>query len=338
MFSFDREHTLLEIEAMPKNEFFNEDIASPLAWRRKTIKQGSWLIKLPDEAIREIREFINELRSNPVPIEVLDPKDYELETCALLMNTVRQQLAEGLGFAVVDGLPSTDFDKLEMKQIYWIMSNMIERPVAQSYDGRLLYDVFNTGAKIDTRVRGDLTNQELSWHTDYGFNFPPPFIGLLTLKTAPLGGISRVASMLTAHNILRQEYPEYLERLYQPFWWNRQGEHPTGDAPTHFYPIFSFDKGSVKGRYIKWLLYKGYELMNQTFDEVGQNALETMFDIMSDPENHISFELKEGQIQYVNNFAIAHSRTNYQDAGGSQDKRHLVRIFLRDLDRRSYMG
>ena len=58
------------------------------------------------------------------------------------------------------------------------------------------------------------------------------------------------------------------------------------------------------------------------------NALETMFDIMSDPENHISFLLKEGQIQYVNTFAIAHSRTNYQDAGGSKDKRHLVRIFL----------
>ena len=215
---------------------------------------------------------------------------------------------------------------------------MIARPVAQSFDGRLLYDVIDTGQKIGTRTRGDLTNQELSWHTDYGFNFPPPFIGLLVINTAPKGGISRVASMLTAHNILRENYPRFLERLYKPFWWNRQGEHLEGDAPTHFYPIFSFDGKIVRGRFIKWLLYKGYELMGEEFDQLGRDAIEKMFDIMSDPVNHLMFDLEPGEIQFMNNFVVAHSRSDYQDENENNKKRHLVRIFLRNNGKRSFMG
>lgn len=144
--------------------------------------------------------------------------------------------------------------------------------------------------------------------------------------------------MLTAHNALRERHPELLTRLYQPFWWNRQGEHADGDATTHFYPIYERDGGGVRARYIKWLLYKGYELMGETFDEPGQRALETMFDIMSEPDHHVPFELAPGQIQYVNNFRIAHCRTEYDDPDEEESKRHLVRIFLRDEGRRSFMG
>ena len=317
---------------------YNKELTGPLAWRRETIKDQSWLVEIPIKAINELKEFIALLRENPVPIEALDSTDYRLEHCTRLMKNVENKLNNGPGLTIVSKLPVDEFSKGEMKQIYWVLSGILARPVAQSFDGRLLYDVIDTGVKIAARTRGDLTNQELSWHTDYGFNFPPPFIGLLALNTAPKGGISRVASMMTAHNILHKQYPDYLERLYQPFWWNRQGEHPKGDNPVHFYPIFSYDGKTVRGRYIKWLLYKGYELMDEHFDEIGQKALETMFDIMSEPKNHITFDLEPGQIQYMNNFAVAHSRTDYEDAGIEADKRHLVRIFLRDSGLRSYMG
>ena len=53
----------------------------------------------------------------------------------------------------------------------------------------------------------------------------------------------------------------------------------------------------------------------------------------------LSFSLEAGQIQYVNNFRIAHRRTEYEDApDGPQARRHLVRIFLRDEGRRTFMG
>jgi len=313
-------------------------VKGPGAWLRDDVGRDVWLLPIPADALAEIDRIVEILRRHPMDIAALDRRDYDLDACAAFMATVRTALDHGAGFAILDRLPVDRYDKSELKHIYWLLSGIIERPVAQSFDGRLLYDVRDTGARIDTRVRGDLTRQELSWHTDYGFNLPPPYIGLLVLRTARAGGVSRVASMLTAHNVLGERHPALLARLYQPFWWNRQGEHADGDATTHFYPIFSFDGEQVRARYIKWLLYKGYELRGETFDDLGQQALETMFDVMSEPPHHIQFELAPGQIQYVNNFRIAHCRTEYADAETSEDKRHLVRIFLRDAGRRSYMG
>ena len=317
---------------------YKNEISGSLAWKRDDITNSDWRIKLPPQVLDELENLISFLRVNPTPLEVLDPKDFDLDACSMFMQTVRDILSDGTGLAIVSKLPTTKFNEDELKQIYWILSNMIARPVAQSFDGRLLYDVIDTGQKIGTRTRGDLTNQELSWHKDYGFNFPPPFIGLLFINTAPKGGISRVASMLTAHNILRENHPRYLKRLYEPFWWNRQGEHPEEDNPTHFYPIFSSDGKTVRGRFIKWLLYKGYELMEENFDQLGQDAIEKMFDIMSDPVNHLMFDLEPGEIQFMNNFVVAHSRSDYQDKDGSNKKRHLVRIFLRNDGKRSFMG
>ncbi len=308
------------------------------AWLRDGVEEMDWLLPLPAKALEEIDRLVETLRRKPLDIYALDRNDYALDACAAFMGAVRRVLDQDVGFVVVDRLPIDRYTKDELKQVYWLLSGMIERPVAQSFDGRLLYDVQDTGVRIDTRVRGDLTRQELSWHTDYGFNYPPPYIGLLVLRTATSGGASRVASMLTAHNVLRERHPELLARLYEPFWWNRQGEHPKEDSTTHFYPIFSIDGDRVRARYIKWLLYKGYELKGETFDPQGQKALETMFDIMSEPAHHIPFALQPGQIQYVNNFQIAHCRTEYDDAEEPDDKRHLVRIFLRDAGRRSYMG
>ena len=313
-------------------------LTGPGVWVSDDIRQDDWLLPIPDPALAEIAQLVETLRRHPMEITALDRNDYALDACAGFMTRVRGVLDSGVGFAVLDRLPVDQFGKDELKKVYWLLSGLIARPVAQSFDGRLLYDVRDTGVRIDTRVRGDLTRQELSWHTDYGFNHPPPHIGLLVLRTARNGGVSRVASMLTAHNQLRASHPALLARLYQPFWWNRQGEHDKGDAVTHHYPIFARDGTQIRARFIKWLLYKGYELMNETFDPLGQTAVETMFAIMSDPAHHTSFTLEAGQIQYVNNFRIAHCRTEYEDRDEPDARRHLVRIFLRDSGRRSFMG
>ena len=316
-----------------------EPLTGPGVWERNDVSKDDWRMPIPPAALAEIEALGRTLRAHPMETSALDPRDYALDACRRFMARVREALDEGVGFAVLDRLPTNTFDKDGLKKIYWLLSGMIGRPVAQSYDGRLLYDVLDTGARIDTRVRGDLTRQELSWHTDYGFNFPPPHIGLLVLGTAREGGTSSVASMLAIHNVLRDRHPALLRRLYEPFCWNRQGEHAEGDVVVHRFPVFSYDGREVRGRFIKWLLYKGYELTGEPFDRTGRDAIETMFDIMSEPDRHISFSLEPGQIQYVNNYRLAHRRTEYEDATDDPEaRRHLVRIFLRDEGKRTFMG
>ena len=329
----------MNANAAPGPRICREPLSGPGVWRRKDVSDRAWRMSIPSAALAEIEELVLTLRRNPMETAALDARDYTLDACRRFMAEVRATLDDGVGFAVLDRLPTDAFDHAELKKVYWLLSTFIARPVAQSFDGRLLYDVHDTGVLIDTRVRGDLTRQELSWHTDYGFNFPPPHIGLLVLGAACSGGASGVASMLATHNLLHERHPALLARLYEPFCWNRQGEHAPGDVVVHRFPVFSYDGREVRGRFIKWLLYKGYELMGEAFDQPGQDAIETMFDIMSEPEGHVSFSLEAGQIQYVNNYRIAHCRTAYEDVPDSPEaRRHLVRIFLRDEGRRSFMG
>lgn len=317
---------------------FNAAIAKPLSWQRDDVSESDWRVAIPAEALAEVDEVVDILRVNPMDVRALCLDDYPLDACRALMKQVRKRLDEGIGMVVLNHLPIEKHDKASLTAVYWMLSSMISRPVAQSYDGRLLYDVRDTGKKTDTRVRADLTNQEISWHSDYGFNFPPPYLGLLVLRTARSGGISKAASMMHVHNVLREKRPDLLQRLYEPFHWNRQGEHPEGAPLTHLHPIFELRDGKVCSRFNPALVPKGYELVGLQPDALGLEALREAARIMSDEANHITFVLKPGEIQYVNNFRLAHLRTDYDDYDEPDRKRHLVRIFLRDFGRRSYMG
>jgi alpha-ketoglutarate-dependent taurine dioxygenase len=323
---------------MPEPRVFDGSIEAPRAWTNGDITAERWRVPIPAAALDELAAVIRFLRANPLDPRLLAPDDYPLATCRALMRRVEALLANDLGVVVLDRLPVERYSKDELIAAYWLLSSMIARPVAQAFDGRVLYDVLDTGKTTDTRVRSDITGAELFWHSDYGFNFPPPFIGLLVLRTAREGGVSSAASMLTAHNVLQRRAPHLLRRLYQPFHVNRQGEHPEGDPVTHYYPVFTYDGNSLRARFNKRLDYKGYELVGERMDELGAEALEAMHNVMSEPEHHFTFELAAGQLQYMNNSGIAHRRTQYFDYDEPDKRRHLVRIFLRNGGRRSYMG
>ncbi|NKB59740.1 MAG: hypothetical protein GKS00_25775 [Alphaproteobacteria bacterium] len=308
------------------------------AWRTATLRREDWLVPVPDECLSEIDALVRTLRENPVPTIALDMSDYRLAACAKMMKRLRAVLDGGTGFAVLDKLPVEKYSKAELTTVYWLLSTMIARPVAQSFDGALLYNVHDTGKKIATRVRGDLTNQKLAWHTDYGFNHPPPYIGLLVLRTSRSGGESCVVSLASVHNEMRRRCPDLLARLYRSYYWNRQGEHPPGDPITNVNPIFTFDGTHLDARVNRRLLQVGHELMNEPMDDEGAAALDALYRLMDDADMHFTFQLEAGQVQYLHNWRCAHERTDYMDYEDPEKRRHLVRIFLRDQGARSYMG
>jgi alpha-ketoglutarate-dependent taurine dioxygenase len=322
----------------PVTQPFDAVITGRTAWRRADVAEADWKLPIPPAALAEIEAVVQSLRAHPVPTLLLTPGDFALDACRALMARVKAVLRDGVGFAVLDRLPVERFSKPESTAIYWLLSQLIERPVAQAYQGTMLYDVWDTGLDTGPRTRADLTNDDLSWHTDYGFNHPPPHLGLLVLATARSGGESGVASLHTGHNLLRERHPDLLARLYRPYVWNRQGEHPEADPICTSNPIFTVTDGQVRARYNRGLQPIGYRLVDREIDAPGMAALNTLHDILSEPENQVEFVLAPGQIEYANNARVAHRRTTFEDWPEPARRRHLVRIFLRDEGRRSYMG
>lgn len=317
---------------------FDDWVRGKQAWKRATLSKTDYFMPIPSDVQEEISAFVKTLRTNPMETIVLTPADYPLRRTTAFMKKVRQRLDRGVGFAVLDRLSIKKFDKSELKAIYWILSSLIARPVAQSFDGTLLYDVIDTGKKKGPKVRADLTSAELDFHTDYSYNRPPRYFGLQTLRTAKRGGRSGAVSLMTAHNEMRERYPDLLKRLYQPFWINRYNEHAAGEPRASFHSIYAYDGNELWARFNPRNIYAGYDIAGQELDSEGREAIEALHSILAEPPMHINFDLAAGQTVYFRNGCCAHRRTAYEDYDDLDRRRHMVRIFLRDDGAKTYNG
>src|SRR5271167_2475940 len=325
---------------MPQLSFSTRPIDGPSVWRRRDILPEDWRVELTPACIDEIRRTVDELRAYPLPTIVLGADDFAMPGCREAMARVRGILASGVRFAIVDRLPLSAMDADEATAIYWLLSSMIARPVAQKLDGTLIYDVLDTGQQAlpGSGVRPDKTNIEIRFHNDNAYNdTPPDYVGLLCLRQAMSGGHSRVISFHTAHNALQARFPQRLARLYESFWFDRQREFHAGESP--IFAASAFDGGAeVKARFSVHQINSGYALRGEPLDEAGDAALSAMLEIFEDEALSVDFDLEPGQLQFVDNRALGHSRTAFVDYPEPQARRHLVRLWLRDGGRRAYPG
>jgi len=171
------------------------------AWRRDTLASDDGWFELDRDCRDELDGAVSHLRANPLPMHSITPDLFDLPACRALMVAVRAELRDGVGFAIVDRLALGEYTKQEAVTLYWLLASIISRPVAQKWNGRMIYDVYDSGQSPGQGVRPDITNVEQNFHTDNSYNHcAPHFLGLLCLRTAKQGGVSRIISFPSAHN------------------------------------------------------------------------------------------------------------------------------------------
>jgi alpha-ketoglutarate-dependent taurine dioxygenase len=312
------------------------------AWTRDMIAPDDWTVRLSPAAFDELCAVRDEIRRAPVPTFLLDPKDFKLEACRTVMDEVRRVTREGPMFAVLDRLPLDGMERDEAIGLYWLLSSLLARPVAQKLNGQMFYDVMDTGAKLKpgSGIRPTVTNVDLRFHNDNSYNeTPPDYVCLFCLHPARSGGISQVMSVATVHAALAKRHPELMARLYRPFWYDRHAEHQPGEPTTYAAPIFERGPdGMVKARLALSEIHAGYALRGERPDNETAAALDAVQSVFDLPELHVELAFESGQIQYVNNRATGHARTEFVDFPEPERKRHLVRLWLRDGGRRGYRG
>jgi len=307
-----------------------EDVEVKKSWRRESIAPEGWLIPLPADCVTELDEVAAAVRATPRPVDTLKPEDFSLRACTAVMASVRTKLETDTGLAVVDRFPVERYSQAENLAIGWLLAAMLGQVVAQKATGTRLYDVKDSGQALGYGVRRSVTNLGQPFHTDGGWLWKAPaFVGLFCLESAMEGGLSRFVSLVTAHHELRRRRPDLLARLYQPFHWDRQGEHAPDAPRVSRQPVFEYEGGTLASRYYEDYIRNGSKLAGAELDDEGREALEAMREIVDDPVNWVEFRIEKGQLQYLNNRQFAHSRTAFQDAGPGQG-RHMLRLWNRD--------
>jgi alpha-ketoglutarate-dependent taurine dioxygenase len=313
------------------------EITDRRAWTRDTVTAADWTVPLSSAAIAELLSMADTVTRQPLPVLMLSPDQFDLPACREAMTRMKAILEGGIGVALVDRLP---LDRLTTEQAiaaYWVLGQLIAQPVAQKWDGTMIYDVTDTGRQYGYGVRGSWTNVELSFHTDNSFAVAPPdYVGLLCLMPAREGGISRFCSLYTVHNEMLRRYPRQLARLYRPFYYDRQAEHAPDDPKVSRVPCFTYEGGRLRARFSPGLAKKGYALMETPLDAEAADAFDALADVMKDTRLWMQFTIERGQLQYLNNQEFAHYRSEFKD--DETRKRHLIRLWFRERGRRFYDG
>lgn len=295
------------------------------------------MLSFNGETRNELKAAVAYAKGNGVDVAVLKREDFPLPSFAPIAAKIRKRLREGSGFVVLRGLGIDDYSEDEARLLYAGLGTHLGNIIPQNLRGERLYSVRDEGIRVEaeygkTGVRFSKTNSAFDFHTDSPSRVAgrtPDFIGLLVLHTAKTGGESALVSGYAVHNILLEERPDVLSRLYQPFWVDRRAELPPGEDPVLPVPVFTFD-GQLTVRYLRFYITKGHEWKGVPLTNQDLEALDVLDDVMHRPEVAAIVPPERGDLQLVNNTFLLHSRTGYQDHAEPERKRHYLRLWLAD--------
>ena len=315
--------------------------AGPDAWLGADVDPSACIVRLGDDALDEIRALAEGIRGAPLPVLLRSPDDHPLDAVRGVYARVRTVLDLGFGVAVIDRLPLDEIgDDETARAVFWTIGRILARPVAQKWDGTMLYDVTDTGRTFGYGMRGSWTTVELVFHIDNAFGAAMPhYVGLMCIHPARRGGTSRFLSLRSLHDRLLERHPRELDRLFEPMLFDRQAEHPPRAPKVAWAPVFSLDgAGRLRARTNANIIRKGYDVAGVPMDEETRAAVEALEDAVNDDRLWFELPLERGQLQYLANQRVAHYRSAFTDGDDPGEKRALVRMWHRNEGLPTYDG
>ena len=302
-------------------------VVSPAAWHGADMvaRKDEWTQTLSDKEVSELYDVARSLRARTDDLLAISRADVPLRTLGERLAELRNELLRGRGFALVRGMPVDDHTLEENAWAYWAIGLHLGEAVPQNGKNHMLGHVTDLGldyTKPD--VRGYQTSERLPYHTDYS-----DIVGLLCIRAAKRGGLSSIVSSVAIYNEMVDRHPELASALTQPIARTRWGEVPAGQKPWASTPIFMPTDGGVVTTYVRSAVRKGQSLDGvPPVTEAQEAAFDAIDALAADPAFHLDMDFAPGDMQFLNNHVILHSRTTYEDHAEREKRRHLLRLWL----------
>jgi len=254
------------------------------AWRGADFASPEeWTWNLPPAAVSELESALDKIRKDGRPVWTLTRADFPAPSLDAAAGRLRQELESGRGFVVIRGLPIDRYSEDAAAVLYWGIAVHLADPIPQNARDEYLFSVRDEGYNFErdygtAGVRISRTADAIDFHTDSSAayaGYTPDIVSLLALQTAKSGGLTAIVSAQTVHNILREERPDCLRRLYEPYYFDRRAELRPGESPTLFAPVLSFGD-ALTIRYFRFNLMRGHDTAGAPLNESDREAIEAL--------------------------------------------------------------
>ena len=305
--------------------YLDKPLHTPAAWRGTDwADNNDWMIALQDDHVEALSAAAQDLARQGRSHLNTTAADFALPSLAQLGAQLQQRLEGGPGFALLRGLPVDACDEATSTLMFWGLGTHIGAAEPQDAAGNLLHHVRDTGDNLERKsdLRAYQTNRAINYHNDGADLF-----ALLCLQQAGQGGGSRLVSAVAVFNEILRRKPALARLLQEPFYFDARGQQLPGAPPYQHVPIFNYHLGFLN------VLYKReYIDLARRFDELpplNRPQVEAL-DLMDAVCDELAFEfaLHPGDILVANNCDLLHARSAFQDPGGAQEGRHMLRLWL----------
>jgi hypothetical protein len=313
-------------------------LAGPAVWQGEDIKNSRrWVRVLPAAAVAEFDAALAAVNSKGLAWSQITRADFPLSSLDSLLADIANELEHGSGIMKLRGFPVERYGEDDLRKIYFGLGTHLGTPVFQNRSGELMRAIRDEGAHVG-RTYGETTDQKgttflssyartltnggLRFHTDR-----TDVVGLLCVRQARAGGVSKLASTPAIHNAILARRPDLLEELFGDYWRSRFGEEGTTKETAYPLPIFGLRDGKFTSHY------------SLTFIEAAQMApgvpkltdkQKEAIEILMATAEELCFKmtLDPGDLQLINSHVTYHGRTPFEDDFAAGQSRLLLRLWL----------
>ncbi|MEA2780976.1 MAG: hypothetical protein QOK29_2520 [Rhodospirillaceae bacterium] len=300
-------------------------IDHPAAWRADSGDGiAPFVMTLDAGALAAIDECLRPLAAAGRRIADLQATDFANRALAAAMRPLKAALRDGRGLVLLRGLPAERYDTASLEMIFWGLGTHLGTGVSQSVLGDRLGHVKDV-TDVDPHARAYRNRDELTLHTDL-----PDIVGMMCVRPARAGGVSRFASALSLHNAILAARPDLLPALYRGYPYHRLGEHGPGQSPVtpHRVPVFSLVDGVLSIRYTRTCMDYAARLAGENLPADLVAAMDLLDELGRSPEYGLETRLEAGDMVFLNNYLVLHARSAFEDHPEPERKRLLLRLWL----------
>ena len=102
--------------------------------------------------------------------------------------------------------------------------------------------------------------------------------------------------------------------------------------------MFEYDDKTLRARLGLRQVRNGYAMRGEPMGPDTKGAIDALDQVFGDTSLSFDFMMERGQMQFVNNRQVGHSRTQFEDHEASEARRQMVRLWMRDHGHRGYAG
>lgn len=295
-------------------------LTGPEAWRGVDMAHSdAWRYPLSEAAIAEIDAALAHVKSAGWDWSDLTRDRFPLESFGDELASVADELESGCGVVKLTGLPVSRYSEDERRALFFGIGSHLGTPVGQNGQRGLMRDIRDNSKNGGKRV--DSTDG-LRWHTDRA-----DVVGLLCVRRANSGGISRLVSAPAIHNAMLERRPDLVDVLFDDFHRYSPGDEVGVEAGSYVLPVFGLRDGYFTSHFSRTYIEQAQTVQGVPPLTAAQNEAVEMLCVLGD-ELGFEMPIEPGDMQFLNNHVTYHGRTPFKDDASRGEDRLLHRIWL----------